>query len=273
MDRVEVVCVTMGQKDLTIADKMHITGDAVFGNQAGGYRKETQSDAGRTLRMITTDTRGVGVNRNIALLHATGDILLFADDDICYADGYADGVRRAYAQHPDADMILFSLDITQGGRVIRRIKSRDGRLRFHRTLRYGTCVCSIRRDSQRRANIWFSTLFGGGTNYAHGEDTLFLCDAFRRGLRVYTSSFCLGTCAKDASTCFHGFDEKYFHDQGVLYRAAFGAAATPLCLRFCLKRYSAYRGEMTFFRALRAMYRGTRETPRDKRPQRGTGAQ
>ena len=126
MDRVEVVCVTMGQKDLTIADKMHITGDAVFGNQAGGYRKETQSDAGRTLRMITTDTRGVGVNRNIALLHATGDILLFADDDICYADGYADGVRRAYAQHPDADMILFSLDITQGGRVIRRIKNRDG---------------------------------------------------------------------------------------------------------------------------------------------------
>ena len=130
MDRVEVVCVTMGQKDLTIADKMHITGDAVFGNQAGGCRKETQSDDGRTLRMITTDTRGVGVNRNIALLHATGDILLFADDDICYADGYADGVRRAYAQHPDADMILFSLDITQGGRVIRRIKNRDGRLRL-----------------------------------------------------------------------------------------------------------------------------------------------
>ena len=170
-------------------------------------------------------------------------------------------------------MILFSLDITQGGRVIRRIKNRDGRLHFHRALRYGTCVCSIRRESQRRANIWFSTLFGGGTNYAHGEDTLFLCDAFRRGLRVYTSSFCLGTCAKDASTCFHGFDEKYFHDQGVLYRAAFGAAAAPLCLRFCLRRYSAYRGEMTFFRALRAMHRGTRETPRDKRPQRGTGAQ
>ncbi len=170
MDRVEVVCVTMGQKDLTIADKMHITGDAVFGNQADGYRKETQLNAGRTLRMITTDTRGVGFNRNIALLHAAGDILLFADDDICYADGYADGVRRAYAQHPDADMILFSLDITQGGRVIRQVKNRDGRLRFHRALRYGTCVCSIRRDSQRRANIWFSTIFGGGTNYAHGED-------------------------------------------------------------------------------------------------------
>ena len=121
MDRVEVVCVTMGQKDLSIAEKMHITGNAVFGNQADGYRKEMQTCDGRTLNMITTDTRGVGVNRNIALLHATGDILLFADDDVCYADGYADGVRRAYAQYPDADMIIFSMDITQGGRVIRQI--------------------------------------------------------------------------------------------------------------------------------------------------------
>ena len=210
MDRVEVVCVTMGQKDLTIADKMHITGDAVFGNQADGYRKETQLSAGRTLRMITTDTRGVGVNRNIALLHAAGDILLFADDDICYADGYADGVRHAYAQHPDADMILFSLDITQGGRVIRQVKNRDGRLRFHRALRYGTCVCSIRRDSQRRANIWFSTIFGGGTNYAHGEDTLFLCDAFRRGLRVYTSSFCLGTVPRTRPPFFTALMKSIF---------------------------------------------------------------
>ena len=179
MDRVEVVCVTMGQKDLSIAEKMHITGNAVFGNQADGYRKEMQTCDGRTLNMITTDTRGVGVNRNIALLHATGDILLFADDDVCYADGYADGVRRAYAQYPDADMIIFSMDITQGGRVIRQIKNRDGRLHFHRALRYGTCVCSIRRDSQRRANIWFSTLFGGGTTDAGVLDFFILNDVMK----------------------------------------------------------------------------------------------
>ena len=181
MDRVEVVCVTMGQKDLTIADKMHITGDAVFGNQADGYRKETQLSAGRTLRMITTDTRGVGVNRNIALLHAAGDILLFADDDICYADGYADGVRHAYAQHPDADMILFSLDITQGGRVIRQVKNRDGRLRFHRALRYGTCVCSIRRDSQRRANIWFPRSSAAARTMPTGRTHCFCVTRFVEG--------------------------------------------------------------------------------------------
>lgn len=259
MERIEVVCVTMGQRDFSKVEQMHIAGDVVFGNQADAYRKDELLYNGHTAKMITTDTRGVGVNRNIALLHSTGDILLMADDDVCYADGYEDGVRRAYARHPDADMIIFSMDITQNGQVIRQVKNRDGRLQLHRALRYGTYVCSIRRESQRRANIWFSTCFGGGTKYAHGEDTLFIRDAFRRGLRVYTSSFCLGTCAKDTSTCFHGFDKKYFYDQGVLYRVLFGKVAAPLCLRFCLKRYRAYQNEMRFFDALQAMLRGMRE--------------
>lgn len=259
MERVEVVCVTMGQQDFSKIEQMHITGDVVFGNQADVFRKDELSYNGHTAKMITTDTRGVGVNRNIALLHAEGDILLFADDDVCYADGYEEGVRRAYELHPDADMIIFSMDIVQSGRVIRQVKNQDRRLRLYRALRYGTYVCSIRRESQRKANIWFSAMFGGGTAYAHGEDTLFIRDAFCRGLRVYTSSFCLGACAKDVSTCFHGFDKKYFFDQGVLYRAAFGIAAAPLCLRFCLKRYSAYKNEMHFFTALQEMLRGTRK--------------
>lgn len=256
MERVEVVCVTMGQQDFSKIEQMHITGDVVFGNQADAFRKDELSYNGHTAKMITTDTRGVGVNRNIALLHAEGDILLFADDDVCYADRYEEGVRQAYELHPDADMIIFSMDITRNGHVIRRIRNQDRRLRLHRALRYGTYVCSIRRESQRRANIWFSTLFGGGTEYAHGEDTLFIRDAFRQGLRVYTSSFCLGTCAKDTSTCFHGFNKKYFYDQGVLYQAAFGKVAKPLCLRFCLKRYNDYKDEVQFLVALREMLRG-----------------
>lgn len=256
MERIEVVCVTMGQRDLSRAEQMRVSGDVVFGNQADGCWKEERSEQGRTIKMITTDTRGVGVNRNIALLHATGDILLLADDDVCYAEGYEEGVRRAYEQFSDADMIIFSMDITRGGQVIRQVKNRDGRLRLHRALRYGTYVCSIRRQSQRRANLWFSTLFGGGTDYAHGEDTLFIRDAFRRELRVYTSSFCLGTCAKDESTCFHGFDQRYFYDQGVLYRALFGRWAMPMCLRFCLRRWKAYQNEIRFSAALRVMLRG-----------------
>lgn len=259
MERVEVVCVTMGQSDFSRVGQMHITGDAVFGNQADAYRKDELRQDDRTVKMITTETRGVGINRNLALMHATGDILLLADDDICYADEYEEGVRRAYALYPDADMIIFSMDITQNGQVVRQIKNRDGRLRLHRALRYGTYVCSIRRESQRRANLWFSPVFGGGTQYAHGEDTLFIRDAFRRGLHVYTSSFCLGSCAKDTSTCFHGFDERYFFDQGVLYRALFGWAAAPLCLRFCLKRHGAYKSELHFCTALQAMLRGVKE--------------
>ena len=36
--------------------------------------------------MITTETRGVGINRNLALTYAKGEICLFADDDVTYND-------------------------------------------------------------------------------------------------------------------------------------------------------------------------------------------
>ena len=52
--------------------------------------------------MITTTTHGVGINRNLALFYATGDILLLADDDMVYADGYPEMVRKAFADWPDA---------------------------------------------------------------------------------------------------------------------------------------------------------------------------
>ena len=43
MNRVEVVCVTMGQRDFSKVEQMRITGDAVFGNQADAYGKDELS--------------------------------------------------------------------------------------------------------------------------------------------------------------------------------------------------------------------------------------
>ena len=33
--------------------------------------------------------RGIGLSRNTALMRATADIILFADEDVTYKDGYA----------------------------------------------------------------------------------------------------------------------------------------------------------------------------------------
>ena len=158
-------------------------------------------------------------------------------------------------KHPDADMIVFSMECTKNGSVFRKVFNKDGRLGLKGGLKNGTCVFSVRRESLAKANIWFSTLFGGGTAFAHGEDTLFFLAA-RRKMRIYGSSYSLGYCAKDTSTCFSGYNEKYFFDQGVLYAAAFGRLAFPMALQFCIRKRKKYGEEMDAVSAFREMKKG-----------------
>ena len=56
--------------------------------------------------------------------------------------------------------------------------------------------------------------FGGGCPHSSGEDSLFLCDCYRKGLRVWTHPYVLCCCKKDDSTWFRGYNEKYFIDKG-----------------------------------------------------------
>ena len=74
MEKLQVLLATMNQTDLSIVDKMNLRCSAVIANQAD--REEIRTEG--HVKMITTGTRGVGLNRNIALLAADGDILLFA---------------------------------------------------------------------------------------------------------------------------------------------------------------------------------------------------
>ena len=74
--KIEVLVATMNQKDSTIYEKMNLKTDAVFANQADRYEYQCFSKQKSKVKMITTSERGVGKNRNTALMYATGDICI-----------------------------------------------------------------------------------------------------------------------------------------------------------------------------------------------------
>lgn len=221
MSRLQVLVATMHRNDFSIYRKMNLQSDAIFANQNGENDVATEEIDGHSVTMISTDTVGVGRNRNIALLASDADVLLFADDDIVYYDGCADAVLRAFAEQPKADMMVFGIDFAKNDAVYKRRNVKDGRIRPTKALRYGACVLAVRRKSLLRANVFFSLSFGGGCPFSSGEDSLFLVDCLRRGLKLYGNSFVLGKCAKDSSSWFEGFGEKYYYDKGVWIAAAF----------------------------------------------------
>lgn len=236
MERLQVLVATMGQRDLALAEKMNICCSAVIANQAEEFSYVEAAAAHGDVKMITTATRGVGLNRNTALFAASAELVLLADDDVVYHDDMPREVIKAFDENPQADVIIFGMDITKNGEVVdRRHFSGTKRLRVWNAMRYGTYTIAARREALLRCNITFHRAFGGGCMYSAGEDSLFLKNCFDHGLRVYAHPYVLGTCCKDTSSWFTEYGEKYFYDKGALVRSLFPRFYPVMGLYFSLR--------------------------------------
>ena len=254
---VEVLVASMNQTGSGLYEKMNLQTPAVIANQAGEFSyREFQKDGG-LIRMITTSDRGVGKNRNIALMYATGDYLVLADDDMVYKDHYDDLVRNAFESLPQADIIVFELRylnrFTQGKKPNTRVK----RVRVFNAMRYGASRTAIRRDSLLKSNLWFSVLYGGGAPFSCGEDTLFLREALRKGMRIYASPMIIADVRQEASSWFKGYTEKFFIDKGIWIANAFPRIKLIIALYFVWK-YRKTTPDKNIFDIIKLIFRGIR---------------
>jgi len=230
-NRFEILCVTMHQTDFSKIEEMNIRSDVVFANQADTTAyKEIEFD-GKRAKMITTSTRGVGINRNLALTFANAEICLFADDDVKYVDNLENIILQEFDSHPDADVFIFHLDTDDNER--QQIKYTKTRYhgRFER-MPWGGFRIAVRLDSIRKANLWFTTLFGGGCIFPSGEDSMWLIDAKRKGLKFYVSKETIGTVSFNESTWFTGADEKFYFGKGAFYASVHSKTFIPWMLYF-----------------------------------------
>jgi len=219
--KVEVLCATMHQKDLSKYEEMNIQTDVIYANQADCHEYVEKNINSNIVKMITTPYRGVGKNRNIALLCSCADILIFSDDDMVYVDGYGEGVVKAFESLPQADIIIFNIGFIGTITASRRVNETIKKVHMANVLNYGFPRVAIRRTSFEKSNLWVSTLFGGGAMYSAGEDNLFLISALKLGLKIYTYPYCIGSTKDRDSSWFNGYNEKYFFDHGAWLQTAF----------------------------------------------------
>ena len=113
-------------------------------------------------------------------------------------------------------------------------------------MRFATFRFAVRTESIKRSGVLFNTEFGGGTTYAHGEDSIFLSDCLAKGLRIMALPVTVAELTyTHESTWFRGFDDKYFSDQGALYAAISRRHFRFLCLQDVLrhrKKYAVHDG-------------------------------
>lgn len=217
--------------------KMNIETDAVIVNQIigrdGSSRDEVFEVDGKKIRAFERLEKGVGLSRNTALAGADSELIHFGDDDIVYDRGYSDKIEKEFDAHPDADIILFNVKAQEGRETY--WNEDFAPVTWKNYGRYPAYAIAARREKLVESGVKYSLLFGGGAPYMNGEDSLFLHDCLKAGLKLFRTPVALGYEESGESTWFKGYTDKFFFDRGVLYAFLYGKYARILGLRYLIK--------------------------------------
>ncbi len=255
--KLQVLVAAVNKQCRDLVQSMNLETEAIIVNQCDVCGYEAFEHKERRVRCFSMKERGVGLNRNTALLFAEGDIVLFSDEDIRFNPGYEEVVLRAFEENGDADVLTFNFKVDQSRATY--YNNARKRIRWYNYGRYPTFCVAARLGSLRKANVSFSLLFGGGAKYSNGEDSLFLHDCLKKGLHLYAVTDEIGEEIYRESTWFKGFNEKFFVDRGVLYHYLYGVMAVPFSIRFLWANRKEMCKEISFGRALSFMKKGIKE--------------
>lgn len=125
-------------------------------------------------------TKGLAVNRNIALSKASAPILLISDDDVVYTEDGLNAVIRAFHDHSEADIITFCYESTPSYKYYP--SSSCSLNKCPKGYYVSSIEIAFRRDSVQK-KIWFNENFGIGATFPSGEEDIFLKDCLDKGLK------------------------------------------------------------------------------------------
>lgn len=181
------------------------------------------------VRLLFLQGRGLSRNRNHALSHAVGDILLMADDDGCFCEEGLEEIVHTYEHHPEVDIALFKVDGMNKyyPEYDFRFTSKD----FRGAYCTASVEMSIRKTSLK--GLSFNPLFGLGSEYlSAGEEQVFLKDALDRGLHIHWFPVCIGRTSPLTTGERFLTDKRVQRSKGATFCYLFGVStAVWLCFK------------------------------------------
>ena len=255
--KVEVLVSAVNGNVKDLAEQINLETEAIIVNQCDEYSASEFIHNGRRIKCFAMKNRGVGLSRNTALMNASEEICLFCDEDITLYHGYEQMILDGFCENPSADLLLFNVKVDERRKTY--YNNRKHRVRWYNYGRYPAYAVAVKRTSLLSNRITFSLLFGGGAKYSNGEDSLFLHDCLKSGLRIYTETREIGQEKYRESTWFHGYTEKFFHDRGVLYHFLYNKLAILWSLQFLFRKRKIMCKDIPFRKAFALMLAGIKE--------------
>lgn len=252
---IQTLVSTINRENVSFLESMNIETEVVVGNQNGQESRRQYDIKGHRVLAINSQAKGLAKNRNLTIENADADICVFADDDIEYYDNYSKIIERAFAETSDADLIIFNLYEEPVKRYIIKKKHRVLGLEF---LRYGSVRIAFKRKAVAKI-IRFDERFGSGGEIPIGEDTIFLGDCMKKGLKIYAYPNYILRLKPSESTWFRGYDETYFRNKGKMYYRIFGLFSEMIIIQDAVRHRKHYSECANPISVIRFMNNGKKE--------------
>ena len=199
--------------------------------------------------------RGVAKNRNNTLKFIEpSSLCLILDDDVLMCQNAFKSVTKAFHDNSDADFISFKILDLEGNDYKPYPKEKQ----WHtlRTLTgIGTTEIAFRSDLILDNDVRFDEDFGpGSTVYPIGEDFIFTMDLYKIKTKMLFVPIPIVKHSQDSTGS--SLDQKVIFGRGAMLARVFGWKAFFIDFLFAIKKYPAYRKQISFVSYLSLLLRG-----------------
>lgn len=258
---IQVLVTTMHQTGFEKFSEMNLQTDAVIANQTDKNEYlETVVD-NCSVKLVSTDSRGLSRNRNIALSHANqnADFIIFSDDDLVFNDGYEKLIIDEFEKHPEAEAIKFNIhDLSKSRKISMKQIQKFEKATKRNMSSSGVCGLVIKSDTMKRYNLHFHENFGSGSENYCGEDTIFLMEMIEKKIQFYRSPVDIAGIDQTESTWFIGHNERFFYTAGMVIGTIYPHLSYLIVLRSAFKAYRRKDSNMSFMKIISCYYKGIR---------------
>ena len=162
------------------------------------------------IRVVNSFEKGLSKSRNLALENAVGKILLIADDDVVYQQGFIIKIINAYNHFPDAATINFCAVKKDGSLMKNYPKHSKKNLNAFDVFNTSSIEMTLNKAILDKTKIRFDENFGLGAMFEMGEEAIFLFDLKNKKQQLVFEPEVIVQHPELTSSAKKSIEEKYY---------------------------------------------------------------
>ena len=184
---IQILIATMNRTDFDFLKAMFVFSDfeefnLIIINQTSQDKQLTSNF--ENVKVVNSYNTGLSKSRNLAIELATNPLLIFTDDDVVFQPGFESHILKAFNSDNNHDGFRFEFLNGKGNFAKKYPRHFEEKLSQFEILNTSSVELVFKRESIQHVNLKFDENFGLGTDFAMGEEAIFVADAVKKGLKI-----------------------------------------------------------------------------------------